>query len=103
MEHNSVYRPLYRLKQDGIIDFDVFSTFPNHPHRTDDMVLSSLLSKLRPDTKLVVCAHASNICSATLPIAKIGALCRRMGILFAVDAAQSAGVIPINMQKMNIR
>ena len=102
MEHNSVYRPLYRLKQDGIIDFDVFSTFPNHPHRTDDMVLSSLLSKLRPDTKLVVCAHASNICSATLPIAKIGSLCRRMGILFAVDAAQSAGVYPIDMERMNI-
>ncbi len=102
MEHNSVYRPLYRLKQDGIIDFDMFSTFPNHPHRTDDMVLSSLLSKLRPDTKLVVCAHASNICSATLPIAKIGALCRRMGILFAVDAAQSAGAYPIDMERMNI-
>lgn len=102
MEHNSVYRPLYRLAADGVIDFDVFDTFPTDPHRTDDKILSSLVSRLRPDTKLVICTHASNICSATLPIAKIGALCRRMGILFAVDAAQSAGAHAIDMARMGI-
>lgn len=102
MEHNSVYRPLYRLAREGVAEFDVFSTFPNAPHRTEDMVLSSLISKLRPDTRLVVCSHTSNICSATLPIARIGSLCRRLGILFAVDAAQSAGAIPIDMERMNI-
>ncbi len=102
MEHNSVYRPLYRLAQDGVIDFDVFDTFPAAPVRTDDMILSSLLSKIRPDTQMVVCAHASNICSATLPIARIGALCRRMGILFVVDGAQSAGAMDIDVERMNI-
>ena len=102
MEHNSVYRPLYRLAREGVAEFAVFSTFPNAPHRTEDMVLSSLISKLRPDTRLVVCSHTSNICSATLPIARIGSLCRRLGILFAVDAAQSAGAIPIDMERMNI-
>lgn len=102
MEHNSVYRPLYRLAGDGIITFDIFDTFPTAPVRTDDMILSSLVRRIRPDTKLVICAHASNICSATLPIAKIGALCRRMGILFAVDAAQSAGALDINIERMNI-
>ena len=102
MEHNSVYRPLYRLAGDGIITFDVYDTFPTAPVRTDDMILSSLVRRSRPDTKLVICAHASNICSATLPIAKIGALCRRMGILFAVDAAQSAGALDINVERMNI-
>ena len=102
MEHNSVYRPLYKLTADGIIDFDVFDTYPTSPTRNDDRILSSLVSKIRPDTRLVVCAHASNICSATLPITKIGSLCRRMGILFAVDAAQSAGAIPLDMERMNI-
>ena len=102
MEHNSVYRPLYRLTADGIIDFDVFDTFPTVSSKTDDRILSSLVSKLRPDTRMVVCAHASNICSATLPIAAIGALCRRMGILFVVDAAQSAGSVAIDMERMNI-
>ncbi len=102
MEHNSVYRPLYRLARDGIIDFDVFDTFPTAPVRTDDRILSSLVTRLRPDTKAVICAHASNICSATLPIARIGSLCRRMGILFIVDAAQSAGAMGIDVERMNI-
>ena len=102
MEHNSVYRPLYRLAKDGVITFDTFDTFPSAPVRTEDMILSSLVSGIRPDTKMVICAHASNICSATLPIAKIGALCRRMGILFAVDAAQSAGALAIDMERMYI-
>lgn len=102
MEHNSVYRPLYRLARDGIMDFDVFDTFPTAPVRTDDRILSSMVTRLRPDTKAVICAHASNICSATLPIAKIGSLCRRMGILFVVDAAQSAGAMEIDVDRMNI-
>ena len=101
MEHNSVYRPLYRLAAEGRVDFDVFDTFPAEAPSTD-RILSSLLSKIRPDTKMVVCAHASNICSATLPIAAIGSLCRRMGILFVVDAAQSAGHIPLDIERMNI-
>lgn len=102
MEHNSVYRPLYRLAKNGVITFDTFHTFPSAPVRTEDMILSSLVSEIRPDTKMVVCAHASNICSATLPISKIGALCRRMGILFVVDAAQSAGAWNIDMERMHI-
>lgn len=102
MEHNSVYRPLYRLAARGIIDFDVFDTFPAAPVRTPDQILSSLLSKLRPQTRMVICSHASNICSATLPLERIGALCRRMGILFVVDAAQSAGNLPIDMERMGI-
>lgn len=102
MEHNAVYRPLYRLAADGIIDFDVFDTFPTASARTPDQILSALLSKVRPDTRMVVCSHASNICSAALPIERIGALCRRMGIIFVVDAAQSAGNLPIDVERMNI-
>ena len=102
MEHNSVYRPLYRLAREGICDLDVFDTFPAAPLRSDSMILSSLAAKLRPDTRMVVCAHASNICSAILPIRRIGELCRRRGILFVVDAAQSAGALDLDMERDHI-
>ncbi len=102
MEHNSVYRPLYRMAQEGIITFDTFDTYPALSVRTDERILASLASKIRPDTRMVVCAHASNICSASLPIAKIGAFCRRRGIAFVVDGAQSAGIMEIDMQRMHI-
>ena len=102
MEHNSVFRPLYRLAREGICGFDVFDTFPASPLRTDGMILSSLASKVRPDTRMVVCAHASNLCSATLPIRRIGEFCRRRGILFVVDAAQSAGCMELNMERDRI-
>ena len=102
MEHNSVYRPLYRLAREGICDLDVFDTFPAAPLRSDSMILSSLVSKLRPDTRMVVCAHASNICSAVLPIRRIGELCRRRGILFVVDGAQSAGALDLDMERDHI-
>ena len=102
MEHNSVYRPLYRLAREGICDFDVFDTFSAAPLRSDSMILSSLAAKLRPDTRMVVCAHASNICSAVLPIRRIGELCRRRGILFVVDGAQSAGALDLDMERDHI-
>ena len=99
MEHNSVYRPLYRLAAEGVCSFDVFDTFPASPLRTEGMILSSLAAKVRPDTRMVVCAHASNICSASLPIRRIGEFCRRRGIIFAVDGAQSAGAMDLHMER----
>lgn len=102
MEHNAVYRPLFRLAEEGIIHFDAFGTFSAVPRRTDEMLLSALEHALRPETRLVVCTHASNICPATLPLAAIGRLCRERGVLFAVDAAQSAGILDIDMEAMQI-
>ena len=102
MEHNAVYRPLYRLAAEGIIDLDTFETFPAAPVRTEDMILRSVSAKMRPDTRLVVCAHASNICSAILPIQRIGELCRRRGIALVVDAAQSAGAYELDVDGMGI-
>lgn len=102
MEHNSVYRPLYRLAGEGRIELEVFDTFPASPLRTDDMILRSIAAALRPDTRLVVCAHASNVCSAVLPIQRIGELCRRRGIHLIVDAAQSAGAYELDVDGMGI-
>lgn len=94
LEHNSVMRPL--IKQE--IPFDTA-----YVSLTDDrLTLREFEKKIRPDTGLVICTGASNVLGKTLPIAEIGALCRERGVLFAVDAAQIAGVIPINMREMNI-
>ena len=102
MEHNAVYRPLWRLQQEGKITFDTFDTLPLSPYRTTEAILASIRRKIRPDTSMIVCAHASNICSAVLPIREIGKLCHAMGILFVVDGAQSAGCLPIRMREMHI-
>ncbi len=102
MEHNAVFRPIYKLARDGVITYDVFETFPINPKCTKEMICASIIEKLRPNTRMLICAHASNICSATLPLREIGALCRKKGILFVVDAAQSAGHLPINIKEMQI-
>ena len=102
MEHNAVFRPIYKLARDGVITYDVFKTFPTNPVRTTEMICASIFEKLRPNTRMLICAHASNICSASLPLKEIGNLCRKKGILFVVDAAQSAGHLPIDMQAMQI-
>jgi len=102
MEHNSVLRPIEKLFADGIAEYSVFGTFPDKTGGRDELVLRSIESLIKKNTRLLVCSHASNICSVSLPIRKIGDLCRARGILFAVDAAQSAGILPINVEKMNI-
>jgi cysteine desulfurase family protein len=98
LEHNAVRRPICALAAKGKITFDVFPVFG----LTQDELLSHLAQKLTPNTRAVVCTHASNICSIVLPIAEIGALCRRRGIQLIVDAAQSAGFLPIDMNAMQI-
>ena len=72
------------------------------PRATPTRICAGIARLIRPNTKLVMCTHASNICSYSLPIRDIGAFCKRHGIIFAVDAAQSAGHLPIDMANMNI-
>lgn len=98
MEHNAVFRPIYKMAKKGLISYDVFdATLP----RSED-VCANIASKMRRSTKLVICAHASNICSLTLPVEEIGRLCRACGVLFVLDGAQSAGRKPIDVDKMAI-
>ncbi len=99
MEHNAVLRPLYRLFSDGIITFDTFESHPLIREGRDGKILASIAEKLQPHTRLVVCTQASNICSAHLPIAKIGAFCRRRGLILLVDASQSAGHMDIDLER----
>ena len=98
LEHNAVRRPLGRLRTDGVIAYDAFPVLG----LTEEEIVAGIERRVRPETKAVICAHASNICSCALPLAAIGALCRKKGLFLLVDGAQSAGVLPIDMQKMHI-
>lgn len=96
MEHNAVMRPLYTLAQSGV----EVSVAPCAPDGTLDP--QTVRDCFQRNTKAVLCTHASNVCGTILPVASIGALCRERGVWFAVDAAQTAGIHPIDMAGMSI-
>lgn len=94
LEHNAVARPAYKLSKKGI-SLSVFNAFA-------DNIEKELESSITPKTKMIFCTHASNVCGKVLPIKKIGEFCKKRNILFGVDAAQSAGILPINMEETGI-
>ncbi len=93
MEHNSVVRPFYSLKDKGIsfsvARGDVFGR----------VSLESILGEIRENTKLVCLVHVSNVCGTVNDISGIGRELRKRNIAFLVDATQSAGILPIDMEK----
>lgn len=96
LEHNSVLRPLYRLQQQGgRVDFVPAD-------RTGQIDYADFERLLRPETKAVVCTHASNLTGDLVDIERVGSFCHRHGLLFVLDASQSAGVFPIDMKKQHI-
>ncbi len=97
LEHNAVLRPLYALREQGV-QVDVAEVIFGDPQAT----VRSFERLIRRDTKLLVCMHASNVLGTVLPIAQIGALAHEKGIPFLVDAAQTAGILPIDMEQMQI-
>ena len=97
LEHNAVFRPVWKLAKEGKITYTVFPTFAADPTATAERILQGIAERIRPNTKLLVCTHASNICSAVLPVKEIGALCRKYRIRFVLDAAQSAGHLPVDL------
>ena len=94
LEHNAVIRPLVKTG----VSYSVAEVSLTD----DEKTLENFKEKIRPNTRLIFCMGASNVWGKILPIEKIGKLCRERGILFAVDGAQTAGVLPIDMQKQNI-
>ncbi len=97
MEHNSVLRPLRKLREAGVI---TTTRVPCGPEGRVDP--RAVLSAVRSDTCLVTVLHASNVSGTLQPVADIAPECRRRGIPLLVDAAQSAGHVPIDMQAMGI-
>ena len=102
MEHNSVLRPIHRLADEGRIEYSVFSTVGLWKSNASEAICNEIQGKIRPNTKLLLCTHASNICSLTLPLREIGTLCKKHSIFFAVDAAQSAGHTDIHMKELGV-
>lgn len=97
VEHNSVLRPLYRLEDAGIISLDIVPA-----DEKGCVQYSDFEAMICPETRAIVCTHASNLTGNVLDITRIGQIAHKHGLLFVVDASQSAGVIPIDMEKMNI-
>lgn len=92
LEHNSVLRPLFELQKHGI-SHDLAPCDERgfiHPAEIEKL--------LRPETRLVVLTHASNVLGTIQPVQRIGEICQSRGILFLLDTAQTAGVIPVDMK-----
>ncbi len=97
LEHNAVWRPIMTMAREMGVEAEMVE-----PGSYGEISAAAVEKQLKPNTKMVVCAHASNITGTVQPVAEIGALCRRHHLLFLVDAAQSAGILPIDIEAMNI-
>jgi cysteine desulfurase family protein len=97
LEHNSVSRPLRRMELDGFITLTRLKADGGGTINPDDVRRA-----ITPKTRLVALTHASNVLGTVQPVAEVGALVRERGLLFLVDAAQTAGVVPIDVQAMHI-
>lgn len=97
LEHNAVLRPLEKMKSRGI-SYSVAEVV----ERDDDKTLSNFRDKINENTRMVICTNASNVFGLKLPVERICAMCHQYGILTCVDAAQSAGILPISMTDSSV-
>ncbi len=92
LEHNAVMRPLARYGKYRTVEWCC----------DEEKLVERFRRAIGPDTRLLICTHASNVFGVSLPIRRLGELAHRYGLLFCVDAAQSAGILPIDMEADNI-
>ena len=97
LEHNSVLRPLYLLEETGVISLDFVPA-----NRQGQVDYADFERLLKPNTRAIVCTHASNLTGELLDIRRIGAFAKERGLLFIVDASQTAGCVPIDMEAMGV-
>ncbi|MGF0018493.1 aminotransferase class V-fold PLP-dependent enzyme [Sporofaciens sp. SGI.106] len=96
MEHNSVLRPLYELQEKGA---ELTIVKSDSRGVTD---YADIEAAIRSDTKAIVCTNGSNLSGNLVDLKRVGEIAKRHGVLFIVDASQTAGVFPIDVQEMNI-
>jgi cysteine desulfurase family protein len=97
LEHNSVLRPLYHFEHDGVCEI-TFIGFDQSGYVDPN----SIKKAIKKNTKLVIVNHCSNVIGTIQPITEIGKICKEAGVIFAVDASQTAGIVPIDIQSMHI-
>ena len=97
LEHNSVLRPLYHLNKfnDVAVDYIPFDA-------KGFIDPDEIKKRIKANTRLVIINHASNVIGTVQPVEAVGRICREHGVPFAVDASQSAGKIPIDIEQLNI-
>jgi cysteine desulfurase family protein len=96
MEHNAVMRPLRNLESRGVR----LSVAPCAPDGSMDP--GAIVAAIRPSTRIIAITHAGNVTGTILPIAEIAEAAHQSGVLLLVDAAQTAGALPLDVQAMNI-
>ena len=96
LEHNSVVRPLYELEDQGL-QLTILSA-----DSMGNICYEDFEKEIRPNTKAIVTTHGSNLTGNLLDIGRIGAIAKNRGLVYIVDASQTAGVFDINVQDMNI-
>ena len=98
LEHNSVLRPVHKLAERGIITYSVARVNP----LDDNETLRSFALHVKENTRAVICTHVSNVFGTVLPVDRLCAFCKARGILFILDAAQSAGSHSISIKRQGI-
>lgn len=96
MEHNSVLRPIFTLEKKGVQNTIV------ECEKDGSINIDKIEKAIKENTKLVVTTHVSNLTGTIMPIKKIGELCKKRNVVYLVDAAQSSGVLKIDLEDMNI-
>ncbi len=93
LDHNSVLRPLYEMEERGV------ELYITGCAENGVLLYDELEAAVKPNTKAVILTHASNLTGNLTDIQRIGRFCRERGIIFVLDASQTAGIIPIDMEK----
>ena len=96
LEHNSVLRPLYEMEKNGVELSIIRCDEKGMPD------ISQMEASIKENTKMIICTNGSNLTGNYVDVSVIGKMAHAHGLMFVVDASQTAGVFPINVQEMNI-
>lgn len=97
LEHNAVYRVVDALCRQGVIDYDIAQVVD-----CDEQTVWNFEHLIRHNTRLIACTQGSNVFGYCVPVGKIGAMAHRRGVLMLVDAAQTAGLLDIDLRHLPI-